>query len=141
MEKSTENLAIRVVGIGLGKTCFQIHAVNVQGKKQLNRKLTRKQLRTLMVILPPCLVGMEACASVHYWARLIRGYGHEVKLIAPQFVKPCVKSNKNDQADAEAICEAVQRPAMRFVAIKGVDQQDVQSLHRIRSQVVANRTA
>lgn len=141
MKKSTENQAIRVVVIDLGKTSFQIHAVNVQGQKQLDKKLSRKQLRILMAKLARCLVGMKACASAHYWARLIRSYGHEVKLIAPQFVKPYVKSNKNDQADATAICEAVQRPTMRFVAIKEIEQQNVQSLHRIRSQVVSNRTA
>jgi transposase len=141
MKKSNENHAVRVVGIDLGKTSLQVHAVNVQGQKQLDSKLSRKQLRALMANLPSCLVGMEACASAHYWARLIRSYGHEVKLIAPQFVKPYVKSNKNDQADAEAICEAVQRPAMRFVAINEIEQQDIQSLQRIRAQVVANRTA
>jgi transposase len=94
-----------------------------------------------MVNLPPCLVAMEACGSAHYWARLFRSYGHEVKIIAPQFVKPYVKSNKNDAADAEAICEAVQRPNMRFVAIKEIGQQDIQSIHRMRSLVIARRTA
>jgi transposase len=91
--------------------------------------------------LQPCLIGIEACAGAHFWARHLRDCGHEVKLIAPQFVKPYVKSNKNDRADAQAICEAVQRPTMRFVTIKGIEQQDIQCLHRIRSQVVANRTA
>ena len=91
--------------------------------------------------MPPCLVAMEACGSAHYWARTFLGYGHEVRLIAPQFVKPYVQSNKNDAVDAEAIVEAVQRPGMRFVAIKETAQQDLQSLHRIRSLVVANRTA
>lgn len=141
MNNCTEKQAIRVVGIDLGKSSFQLHAVDERGRKRLGKKLTRKQLKALMVKLPACLVGMEACGSAHYWARLFRSYGHEVRLLAPQFVKPYVKSNKNDQADAEAICEAVQRPNMRFVAIKEIAQQDVQSLHRIRSQVVARRTA
>ena len=141
MKKCNEKQAIKVVGIDLGKTSFQLHGVDDRGHEQLTKKVTRKQLRATMERLPACLVGMEACASSHYWARLLRSYGHEVKLIAPQFVKPYVKSNKNDQADAEAICEAVQRPNMRFVSIKEVEQQDIQCLHRIRSQVVGNRTA
>ena len=91
--------------------------------------------------LPPCLVGMEACGGAHYWARLLRSWGHQVKLIAPQFVKPFVKSNKNDAMDAEAICEAIQRPNMRFVAIKNTKQQDVLAIHRMRSLVVDQRTA
>jgi len=94
-----------------------------------------------MANLAACAVAMEACGSANYWARLFRSYGHEVKLIAPQFVKPCVKSNKNDTADAEAICEAAQRPNMRFVSIREVEQQDLQSLHRMRSMAVSGRTA
>ena len=94
-----------------------------------------------MMNLPPCLVGMEACGGAHYWARLLRNWGHQVKLIAPQFVKPFVKSNKNDAIDAEAICEAIQRPNMRFVAIKNTEQQDVLAIHRMRSLVVGQRTA
>jgi transposase len=90
---------------------------------------------------PTCLVVMEACGSANYWARLFQSYGHTVRLIAPQLVKPFVKSNKNDVADAEAIAEAAQRPNMRYVAIKTVDQQDQQTVHRIRSQAVKNRTA
>ena len=129
------------VGIDLGKTGFHLHAVDDRDHTQLTKKLTRKQLKATMVTLPACLVGIEACAGAHYWARLLSSYGHKVKLIAPQFVKPYVKSNKNDRVDAEAICEAVQRPNMRFVAIRTVEQQDVQCLHHIRSQVVANRTA
>lgn len=141
MKKCTEKRAIKVVGIDLGKTSLHLHGVDDRGQKQLAKRLTRQQLKTLMAKLPPCLVGMEACGGAHDWARVLRDYGHDVRLIAPQFVKPYVKSNKNDRVDAEAICEAVQRPNMRFVAIKEVEQQDVQSLHRIRSLVVANRTA
>ena len=141
MKKCSEKREIKVVGIDLGKTSFHLHAVDDKGQTQLSKKLTRKQIKMTLAKLPVCLVGIEACASAHYWARLLASYGHEVKLIAPQFVKPYVKSNKNDQVDAEAICEAVQRPTMRFVATKTVEQQDVQCLHRIRSQAVAQRTA
>jgi transposase len=91
--------------------------------------------------LPPCLIGMEACGGAHYWARELQKLGHTVKLMAPQFVKPYVKSNKNDANDAEAICEAVARPTMRFVAIKTIAQQDIQAIHRIRSELVQQRTA
>ena len=141
MKKCTETRAIKVVGIDLGKTSFHLHAVDDRGQTQITKKQTRNQLKATMSKLSPCLVGIEACAGAHDWARRLSGYGHEVKLIAPQFVKPYVKSNKNDRVDAEAICEAVQRPGMRFVAAKTMEQQDVQCLHRIRSQVVAQRTA
>ena len=136
MKKCTETRAIKVVGIDLGKTSFHLHAVDDRGQTQITKKQTRNQLKATMSKLSPCLVGIEACAGAHDWARRLSGYGHEVKLIAPQFVKPYVKSNKNDRVDAEAICEAVQRPGMRFVAAKTMEQQDVQCLHRIRSQWV-----
>ena len=100
-----------------------------------------RALKAQMANLPPCQVAMEACGRAHYWARVLASYGHEVKLIAPQFVKPFVKSNKTDRADAEAICEAARRPCMRFVGVKSVAQQDQQSLHRIRSLAVSHRTA
>jgi transposase len=107
----------------------------------LSKKLTRGRLSTFVANLPACTVAMKACGSAHYWARLFRRFGHEVRLIAPQFVKPFVKSNKNDAADAEAICEAAQRPNMRFVAVKTIEQQDIQAMHRMRSLVVERRTA
>ena len=91
--------------------------------------------------LPPCLIGIEACGGAHHWVRVLSEWGHTVKMIAPQFVKPYVKSNKNDAVDAEAICEAVQRPSMRFVPSKSIEQQDIQSVHRIRSLLVGRRTA
>ena len=141
MKQCTEKRVIKVVGIDLGKTSFHLHAVDDRGHTQLSKKLTRKQLQATMIRLSPCLVGIEACAGAHHWARRLSGYGHQVKLMAPRFVKPYVKSNKSDRIDAEAICEAVQRPSMRFVAVKTVQQQDVQCLHRIRSQAVAHRTA
>ena len=107
----------------------------------MRRQLKRAEMSSYFVNLEPCLIGMEACGSAHYWARKLEGYGHTVKLMAPQFVKPYVKANKNDMADAEAICEAVARPNMRFVAIKTVEQQAILSVHRARQGFVKARTA
>jgi len=132
---------IKTLGIDLAKDSFQIHGVNDLGQAIARKKLSRRKLMLFMINLPPCLVGMEACGGAHDWARKFRAMGHDVRLISPQFVKPYVKSNKNDAVDAEAICEAVQRPNMRFVPIKGIEQQDIQSLHRARSQAVSHRTA
>jgi transposase len=129
------------VGIDLAKNVFQVHGVNEHGKAMLKKQLKRDQVAAFFANMPPCLIGMEACASAHYWARKLRGLGHDVRLIAPQFVKPYVKTNKNDAADAEAICEAVARPNMRFVPIKTVEQQAVLSLHRVRQGFVKARTA
>jgi len=141
MTNSTNKSEVRVLGIDLAKSSFQLHGVNDVSEPVYKKTLNREKLKDYMVNLPPCLVAMEACGSAHYWARLFRSYGHHVKLIAPQFVKPYVKSNKNDAADAEAICEAAQRPNMRFVSIKEIEQQDLQSLHRIRSMAVSSRTS
>ena len=141
MSNTINKSEISILGIDLAKSSFQLHGVNHLGKTVYKKTLSRAKLKECMVNLPPCLVGMEACGSAHYWARLFRTYGHDVKLIAPQFVKPYVKSNKNDAADAEAICEAVQRPTMRFVSIKDIAQQDLQSLHRMRSMAVSSRTS
>lgn len=132
---------ITTLGIDLAKNIFQLHGVNIEGKVMLKKKISRLALAEFIAQLPKCLIGMEACASSHYWARKFQSFGHTVKLISPQFVKPYVKSNKNDEKDAEAICEAVTRPNMRFVQIKQPDQQDMQCLHRIRSQSIKNRTA
>ena len=140
MGNTIKQSELRVLGIDLAKNSFQLHGVNQNGKVVIKKSLNRQKLKEFVVNLPACLVGMEACGSSHYWARLFESYGHEVKLMAPQFVKPYVKTNKNDAADAEAICEAVQRPSMRFVSIKSVRQQDIQSMHRMRSTVVATRT-
>jgi len=107
----------------------------------LRKQLKRHQVLNYFAQLPPCLIGMEACGSSHYWARELQKQGHTVKLMAPQFVKPYVKGNKNDANDAEAICEAVARPNMRFVAVKTIEQQDIQAVHRIRSTLVQQRTA
>ena len=141
MNKNSKNKTIATLGIDLAKTSFQLHGVNDQGIVVYQKKLSRTKLLEFMVQLPPCLVGLEACGGAHDMARKLKKFGHEVKMMAPQFVKPYVKSNKNDSVDAEAICEAVQRPNMRFVPIKSVEQQDLQSLHRIRSMVIGNRTA
>lgn len=132
---------INRVGIDLAKQVFQVHGVDRQEKVVLRKQLRRAQLLAYFKQLSPCLIGMEACSGAHYWARELQKQGHTVKLMAPQFVKPYVKSNKNDANDAEAICEAVGRPNMRFVAIKTLAQQDIQALHRIRSELIQQRTA
>lgn len=125
----------------MAKRVFQIHGVDEQERPVVRKTVSRSQLRRFFLHLEPTLVGMEACGSAHYWARELTAMGHQVKLLPPQFVKLYVKSNKNDANDAEAICEAVSRPTMRVVAIKTVEQQAMQSLHRIRSRVVRARTA
>jgi transposase len=134
-------MEVTALGIDLAKSVFQLHGVDRQGKTTLRKKLSRGQLLTFVANLPRCQIGMEACGSSSYWAREFRKLGHEVRLISPQFVRPYVKSNKNDAADAEAICEALLRPNMRFVSPKSIEQQDIQSLHRVRSRLVAARTA
>ena len=132
---------ITVLGIDLAKDVFQLHGTDSQGKAVLRKRLTRNKLIQFMSNLKPCLVGIESCGGAHYWARLFISMGHDVKMMAPQFVKPYVKSNKNDANDAEAINEAVTRPNMRFVAVKKVEQQDVLALHRVRELVMKQRTA
>ena len=132
---------ITTVGIDLAKSVFQVHGVDERGNRVVRKRLRRNQVLVFFAQMSPCLIGMEACAGAHYWARKFQGQGHTVKLMAPQFVKPYVKANKTDVADAEAICEAVTRPTMRFVPIKGVDQQAVLSLHRARRGFVKARTA
>ncbi len=131
---------IRFLAIDLAKNVFQLHGVDAAGTLVLRRRVGRAQLTELVLRLAPCTIGMEACSSAHHWARQFQQQGHTVKLISPQFVKPFVKGNKTDGNDAEAICEALQRPSMRFVPIKSLEQQDVQSLHRARSRLVSNRT-
>ncbi len=134
-------MKITTIGIDLAKNVFQVHGVDERGKVVLKKQLRRDQMATFFVNLPPCLIGMEACGSAHHWARKLQGMGHTVRLMAPQFVKPYVKTNKNDAADAEAICEAVGRPNMRFVPVKNVEQQAVLALHRVRQGFVKARTA
>jgi len=132
---------VTTVGIDLAKAVFQVHGVDGRGKPVLRKQLKRQQMAVFFANLPPCLIGMEACASAHFWARKLSEQGHTVKLMAPQFVKPYVKTNKNDAADAEAICEAVARPTMRFVAVKTSEQQALLALHRARQGFVVERTA
>jgi len=118
-------MKIKTIGIDLAKNVFQIHGVDVSGKTVVKKQLRRNQMATYFVKLEPCLIGMEACASAHFWARKLTAMGHTVKLMQPQYVKPYVKTNKNDAADAEAICEAVTRSNMRFVPIKSVELQTI----------------
>ena len=134
-------MKITTVGLDLAKNIFQVHGVDEHGKTAARKQLKRAEMAKYFAKLEPCLIGMEACGSAHYWARKLAEYGHTVKLMAPQFVKPYVKTNKNDMADAEAICEAVRRPNMRFVAIKNVGQQAILSVHRARQGFVKARTA
>src|SRR6202451_2857991 len=123
---------VTTIGIDLAKNVFQIHGVNERGKAVVRKPLKRSQVLEFFVNLPACLVGMEACGSAHFWARKLMGFGHTVKLMAPQFVKPYVKTNKNDAADAEAICEAVTRPNMRVGQVKDVQYEAVLAHHRVR---------
>src|ERR1700691_5514436 len=134
-------MKITTVGIDLAKNLFQIHGVDERGKAVLRKQLRRAQVAVFFCNLPPCVIGMEACASAHYWARTLLRFGHTVRLIAPQFVKPYVKTNKNDAADAEAICEAVGRPNMRFVPVKSIEQQAIACGHRGQQGFVTARTA
>ena len=134
-------MKITTVGIDLAKDVFQIHGVDERGKAVLRKQVKRKDMASFFAKLQPCLIGMEACGSSHYWSRKLEGFGHTVKQMSPQFVKPYVKTNKNDMADAEAICEAVTRPNMRFVPVKTVEQQGILSVHRARQGFVEARTA
>jgi transposase len=132
---------IMLLGIDLAKNVFQLHGVDARGVCQLRRQVRRAQLLRTIAQLPRCTIAMEACGGSHDWGRRFQALGHEVQLIAPQFVKPFVKGNKTDRNDAEAICEAAQRPGMRVVALKTVEQQQVLALHRLRSAAVKTRTA
>lgn len=134
-------MKITTIGIDLAKDVFQVHGVDSHGKVVLRKQIRRGEMTKFFVNLSPCLIGMEACGSAHYWARRLIEYGHTTKLMAPQFVKPYVKTNKNDMADAEAICEAVARPNMRFVPVKNIEQQAILSIHRARQSFVKARTA
>ena len=132
---------ITVLGIDIAKLVFHVVGMDDSGHVVLRKRLARSALLSFIASLPPLRIGMEACGSAHYWARCFREQGHDVRLIAPQFIKGYVKSPKNDARDAEAICEAVTRPTMRFVPIKRVEQQDLQALHRIRERLIKARTA
>jgi transposase len=132
---------ITTLGVDLAKNLFQLHGVDLAGKVVLCREVRRAQLMKTIAQLDPCLIGIEACGGAHYWARRFAEHGHQVKMMSPQFVKPYRKSDKNDRNDAEAICEAVTRPSMRFVAVKSVEQQDMLMLHRVREGLMKERVA
>ena len=132
---------VTTVGIDLAKNVFSVHGVDGHGKVVLKKTVSRGRLLECFANLPPCVVGMEACSGAHHWARALRDQGHDARIIAPRFVIPYRKSGKNDGNDAEAICEAVSRPAMRFVPVKSAEQQAILCLHRIRAGLVAERTA
>jgi transposase len=134
-------MQLTTIGLDIAKNSFHAYGVDAHGKKVVSKSLTRKQVLPFFANLSHCLVGIEACGGSHYWARELGKLGHTVRLMAPQFVKPYVKSNKNDAADAEAICEAVTRPNMRFVPAKTADQQSALSQHRVRQSLVGARTA
>ena len=137
-EDTMEDVA--VVGVDLAKSVFQVHGIDAQGQVVVRRRLSRLKLLAFFERLPRCLVGMETCASANYWARELMGLGHQVRLMPPQYVKPYVKRSKNDASDAEAICEAVTRPTMRFVGVKSSEQQSVLVLHRTRLVLTRQRT-
>jgi transposase len=126
-------MAVTVIGLDTAKHVFQVHGIDAAGRTVLRKRLKRSQVAEFFSSIPPCLVGLEATRGAHYWARVIGSFGHNVRLIAPQFVKAFLRGQKNDPGDAAAICEAVSRPEMRFVAQKSIEQQDLQALHRIRS--------
>jgi transposase len=132
---------LSVVGIDIAKSVFHFVGMDARGTIILRKRCVRGEVLAFMGTLAPVTVGMEACGGAHYWARRLREQGHTVKLMAPQYVKPYVKTNKNDLRDAEAIAEALTRPSMRFVPIKTVDQQDLQALHRVRERLIGARTA
>ena len=129
------------VGIDLSKSVFHVHAVDGTERTVMQRMMTRPELRRFLALSAPCSVAMESCGSAFHWARYAATCGHRTQIIASQFVKPYVKSNKNDFNDAAAICEAASRPSMRFVPAKSIEQQDIQALHRVRTRRVAERTA
>lgn len=134
-------MKMTTVGIDLAKNILQVHGVDKQGKAVLKKALKRHQVLPFFTNLEPCLIGLEACGSAHHWARKLAALGHAAKLMAPQFVKPYVKTNKHDVADAEAICEAVARPTMRFVPLKTAESQAILAVHRARQGFVRARTA
>ncbi|MGB5470391.1 MAG: IS110 family transposase [Woeseiaceae bacterium] len=136
-------MKLSYVGVDLAKNVYQLHGVDRHGKAVWKRRLRRAQwLQALMEKAEPgCEIGMEACTGAHHWARVLQSRGYEVRLIAPQFVKPYVKSNKNDANDAEAVCEAMSRPHMRFVTVKSIEQQDIQATHRVRTELKDHRNA
>src|SRR2546421_8256756 len=133
-------MQITTIGLDIAKNVFQVHGIDAAEKVVVRKQLRRGQFSKCFESLSPCLIGMEACATAHYWARELRKLGHQVRLMPAKDVKAYVKRNKNDAADAEAICEAVRRPTMRFVTVKSVEQQGRLMQHRVRDQLVRQRT-
>jgi transposase len=138
--KEAIRMQVTTIGLDLAKSVFQVHGVDAAGEVVITRKLRRAQVLAFFAKLPPCLVGMEACGSAHYWARELAALGHQVRLIPPAYVKPYVRRNKTDAVDAAAICEAVARPGMRFVAVKTPERQAVLSMHKTRALLIGQRT-
>lgn len=134
-------MQVTTIGLDIAKHVFQVHGVEARGKVVLRKRLARGRVLGFFANLPRCLIGLEACGGAHYWARELTALGHEVRPMPPQYVKPYVKTNKHDAADAEGCCEAVQRPGMRCVPIKSADQQALLMLHRVRDQLISQRTA
>jgi transposase len=131
---------ITTIGLDLAKSVFQVHAVDEAGTVMMRKRLRRSQVLAFFAGIPPCLVGLEACATAHHWARELIALGHEARLMPPNYVKAYVKRNKHDVADAEAICEAVRRPSMRFVPVKTAEQQSALMMHRARDLLIRQRT-
>jgi transposase len=133
-------MQVMMIGLDLAKNVFQVHGVDARERPVLRKRLSRTKVLAFFAQLPPCRVGMEACPGAHWWARQLLQLGHDVRLMPPQYVRPYVKRNKNDAADAEAICEAFTRPSMRFVPVKSQEQQSALLLHRTRNLLVTQRT-
>src|SRR6516225_6530182 len=139
-EREPSMTEITTIGLDLAKKVIQVHGADETGAAVLRKRLRRSEVLAFFTSLPRCLIGMEACATAHHWARELIAVGHEVRLMPPQYVKAYVKRNKNDRADAEAICEAVKRPSMRFVPVKTSEQQSALMMHRARDLLVRQRT-
>src|ERR1700752_2225515 len=133
-------MQVTTIGLDIAKNVFQVHGIDAKEKVVVRKQLRRSQVIAFFKALPPCLIGMEACATAHYWARELRKLGHEVRLMPAKDVKAYLKRNKNDAADAEAICEAVRRPTMRFVRVKSAEQQSRLIQHRVRDQLLRQQT-
>jgi transposase len=131
---------IALVGLDIAKSVFQVHAADRAGRVVLRRRLRRDEVEPFFLALPTCRIGLEACPGAHHWGRRLRRIGHEVRLLPAQYVRPYVKTNKNDAADAEAICEAMTRPSMRFVPLKEEHQQEILVIHRVREMLIRQRT-
>ncbi len=141
MDRKATDSIVTAIGIDIGKNTFHLVGLDKRGAIALRQKLSRGQVAARLANMPPCLVGMEACVGAHHLSRQLLALGHDVKLVPAQFVKPFLKGQKNDFRDAEAVAEAIQRPTMRFVPTKSVDQLDLQALHRVRARLVGQRTA